>query len=263
MTALHISQGGYCSTAARLLTALGGRAVSVEDRALPLTMGPPDCGLWPSALSSPPFAPVMICQSECSSAHFQTKLWLKTLDRCPLTHSLWRKLPLGSAQERCCWVCEPFCSNNSSSHSALNGRAGCQIPSHEPDNDPTGRMDHVTLTLQEKLRFLVTQLTSDGARLEVSSVCLGTYIPTHDMLVLSLLLWKSVVDVKLCPTLCPHSRPQTRVRKCSVRGPRTSEFHPRLDLLYTTLEYLISPPMQPIVDLQITWKETGERYWRK
>lgn len=146
-TALHISQGGYCSTAARLLTALGGRALSVEGRAPPLTMGPPDCGLWPSAPSSLPFAPVMICQSECSSAHFQTKPWPKMLGRCLLTHSLWRKLLLGSAQERRCWVCEPLCGNNSSSHSALNARAACQIPSHEPDNDPTGWMDHVTLTL--------------------------------------------------------------------------------------------------------------------
>ena len=27
----------------------------------------------------------------------------------------------------------------------------------------------------------------------------------------------------------PHSRPQARVRKCSIRGPRTSEFYSRLD----------------------------------
>lgn len=76
---------------------------------------------------------------------------------------------------------------NTGSHPAFD--AGHQVPSHEPDSDPTGQMDHMTL--------MVTRLDSDRVQTGSQLICLSAYIPPHGMLALSLLLWKSVADMKL------------------------------------------------------------------
>lgn len=58
--------------------------------------------------------------------------------------------------------------SNTGSHPAFD--VGHQAPSHEPDSDPTGQMDHMTLTGSWSHGWTVT-----GSGLEVSSSASPVY----------------------------------------------------------------------------------------
>lgn len=144
----------------------------------------PGRDLWPSAVSSLPLALAMICQFE---------LYVYTLLDRAVAEGVTRpsSLTVGKASPgECsgdCWIPGSI-HGNTSSHPAFN--AGHQVPSHEPDSDPTGQMDHMTLTGSWSHGWTVTGPDWKSAHLPQ---CLHS---SPWLLALSLLLWKSVADMK-------------------------------------------------------------------
>lgn len=136
----------------------------------------PDCDLWPSAMSPLPLPLAVICQLELYFYTFLNMLWLQMLVTCP--NFPVGKAPTGAHSGETAGICVSLHSHNSSSHPAFDASAWCRVPSHEPNSDPTGWMDHMTLTLYVRNRLLVTQLDSDRAQTGSQlSASVPTFLP--------------------------------------------------------------------------------------